>query len=75
MMDVLCGLLWCFYKLFGLILSFWRHPFTAGDLLVSDGMLKFSKSVQMQKKTDLPFIYIVNVQQIFIFGRNIPLNI
>ncbi len=22
-----CGLLWCFYQLFGL--SFWRHPFTA----------------------------------------------
>ncbi len=27
-----CGLLWCFYQLFGL--SFWRHPFTAEDLLV-----------------------------------------
>ncbi len=25
--------LWCFYKLFGL--SFWRHPFTAEDPLVS----------------------------------------
>ncbi len=24
-----CGLLWCFYQLFGL--SFWRHPFTAED--------------------------------------------
>ncbi len=24
---VTCGLLWCFYQLFGL--SFWRHPFTA----------------------------------------------
>ncbi len=28
-----CGLLWCFYQLFGL--SFWRHPFTAQDELVS----------------------------------------
>ncbi len=28
-----CGLLWCFYQLFGL--SFWRHPFTAEDPLVS----------------------------------------
>ncbi len=28
-----CGLLWCFYQLFGL--SFWRHPFTAEDSLVS----------------------------------------
>ncbi len=27
----LCGLLWCFYQLFGL----WRHPFTAEDPLVS----------------------------------------
>ncbi len=28
-----CGLLWCFYQLFRL--SFWRHPFTAEDLLLS----------------------------------------
>ncbi len=28
-----CGLLWCFFQLFGL--SFWRHPFTAEDPLVS----------------------------------------
>ncbi len=28
-----CGLLWCFYQLFGL--SFWRHPFTADDPLVN----------------------------------------
>ncbi len=46
-----------------------------GIYCVSEEMLKFSKSVQMQKKTDLPFYIIVNVQQIFIFGRNIPLNI
>ncbi len=30
---ITCGLLWCFYQLFGL--SFWRHPFTAEDQLVS----------------------------------------
>ncbi len=29
------GLLWCFYQLFGR--SFWRHPFTAEDPLVSKG--------------------------------------
>ncbi len=29
----LTGLLWCFYQLLGL--SFWRHPFTAEDSLVS----------------------------------------
>ncbi len=28
-----CGLLWCFYQLFGL--SFWRHPFTAEHPLMS----------------------------------------
>ncbi len=28
-----CGLLWCFYQLFGL--WFWRHPFTAEHPLVS----------------------------------------
>ncbi len=26
-----CGLLWCFYHLFGL--SFWRHPFTANEVM------------------------------------------
>ncbi len=28
---ITCGLLWCFYQLFGL--SFWRHPFTAVELM------------------------------------------
>ncbi len=30
---IACGLLWCLYQLFGL--SFWWHPFTAEDPLVS----------------------------------------
>ncbi len=30
---ITCGLLWCFYQLFGL--SFWRHPFTAEHPLLS----------------------------------------
>ncbi len=34
---ITCGLLWCFYQLFGL--SFWRHPFTAEDQLVSKSFL------------------------------------
>ncbi len=44
-----CGLLWCFYLLFGL--SFWRHPFTAEDPLLS----KWSnaKLLQMKKQTHL----------------------
>ncbi len=29
---ITCGLLWCFYQLFGL--WFWRHPFTAEDPLL-----------------------------------------
>ncbi len=32
-MWITCRLLWCFYQLFGL--SFWRHPFTAQEPLVS----------------------------------------
>ncbi len=32
-MWINCGLLWCFHQLFGR--SFWRHPFTAEDPLVS----------------------------------------
>ncbi len=42
---ITCGLLWCFYQLFGL--SFWRHPFTAEDPLVSEW------SVPMKKQTPL----------------------
>ncbi len=30
---ITCGSLWCFYQLFRL--SFWRHPFTAEDTLLS----------------------------------------
>ncbi len=36
---VTCGLLWCFYKIF--VLSFWRHPFTTLDTLVSRCNAKF----------------------------------
>ncbi len=32
-LQITCRLLWCFYQLFGL--SFWRHPFTEEDPLVS----------------------------------------
>ncbi len=32
-MWITCGILWCFYQLFGL--SFWRHPFTTKDPSVS----------------------------------------
>ncbi len=39
-----CGLLWCFYQLFGL--SFWRHPFTAD----TDAETHFSKSDEETNK-------------------------
>ncbi len=52
MVWITCGLLWCFYQLFGL--SFWRHPFTAEDPLVSKWCdAKSYKSVTMKKQTHL----------------------
>ncbi len=36
---ITCGLLWCFYQLFGL--SFWRHPFTSEHPLLSKCPLKY----------------------------------
>ncbi len=72
---ITCGLLWCFYQLFGL--SFWRHPFNAEDLLVSkwwnDGI-----SPNLFKWRN-KWIYIlvawgwVHIQQMFILGWAIPL--
>ncbi len=44
-----CGLLWCFYQLFGL--SFWRHPFTADHPLLS-----YISPNLMKKRTHLAFI-------------------
>ncbi len=50
---ITCGLLWFFNQMFGL--SFWRHPFTAEDPLVSkwcNAKLK-KKTVLMKKQTHL----------------------
>ncbi len=45
---ITCGLLWWFYQLFGL--SFWRHPFTSEDPLVSKWCkATFIQSVLMKK--------------------------
>ncbi len=69
-----CGLLWCFYQLFGL--SFWRHPFTAEHPLVS----KWRNATFLQIWWRNKLIYILDglrvssFQQIFIFGWTIPLN-
>ncbi len=45
---ITCGLLWCFYQLFGL--SFWRHPFTAEDPLLSKWC---NATFPMKKQTHL----------------------
>ncbi len=79
LIDVLewCGLLWCFYQLFGL--SFWRHPFTAEDPLVS----KWSNATFLQICSDeetnsmliLDGLRVkVHFQQFFNFGWTVPLK-
>ncbi len=61
---ITCGLLWCFYQLFGL--SFWRHPFTAEDPLLSKRCnVNFSKPVQMNK-----LIYILDDLRVNTFSAN-----
>ncbi len=45
---ITCGLLWCFYQLFGL--SFWRHPFTAEHPLLRQWYISPNL---MQKQTHL----------------------
>ncbi len=48
-------------------LSFWRHPFTAEDPLVSK-RASFSKSVPTKKQTHLQ--YILDGQRVSIFSAN-----
>ncbi len=67
---ITCGL-WCFY-LFGL--SFWRHPFTAEDPLVSKWCnANFLQNVLIRKQTSTSWTDWVNSQKIYIFGWTIPL--
>ncbi len=62
--------LWCFYQLFGL--SFWRHPFTAEDPLVS----KWCNATFLQiKNSSTSWMRVSKFQQIWIFGWSIPLKI
>ncbi len=69
-------LLWCFYQLFGL--SFWRHPFTAVDPLVSKWCnAKFLQNCSDEETNSFIFWMAwewIHFQQIFIFGYNMPLN-
>ncbi len=58
-----CGLLWCFYQLFGL--SFWRHPFTAEDPLVT---LYFVDILTW----NIPYIFVCVCTDILFFNQSCP---
>ncbi len=69
-----CGLLWCFYQQFGL--SFWRHPFTAEDPLLSKWWNATFLQIWWKKQTHLYLGWPkggTHFQQIFIFEWTIPL--
>ncbi len=57
---ITCGLLWCFYQLFGL--PFWRHPFTAEDPLVR----KWSDEIWWRNK----LIYILDGLRVSTFSTD-----
>ncbi len=70
-----CGLLWCFYQLFGL--SFWRHPFTAEHPLLS----KWCNATFLQIWWRNKLIYILDnlrvrtfLASVFIFGWSVALT-
>ncbi len=64
---ITCGLLWCFYQLFGL--SFWRHPFTAEDLLVIKWYNATFLQIHSDEETNSCMAWKwVYFQNIFVFG-------
>ncbi len=75
----LCGLLRCFYQLFGL--SFWRHPFTTEDPLVSKwcnvNFLQICSDEETNSVSTVSWMTWgwVHFQQKLIRGRNIPLKL
>ncbi len=70
---ITCKLLCCFYQLFGL--SFWWHPFTAEDPLVSKWCNdEFQKNL-FQWRNKLIYSSRIVWGQLFIFGWTIPLKI
>ncbi len=67
-----CGLLWCFYQLFGL--SFWRHPFTAEHPMVSKWCYVSPNLMKKQINLHLEWPEGEYFQQIIIFFRKpVPL--
>ncbi len=61
---ITCGWLWCFYQLFGL--SFWRHPFTAEDPLLS----KWCNDTFLQNWWRNKLIYILDGLRVSTFSAN-----
>ncbi len=70
------GLYWYFYQLFGL--SFWRHPFTAEDPLVSKWYNAIFFQICSDEETNSSTFWMawgwVHFQLIFMFGWTIPLT-
>ncbi len=62
---ITCGLLWCFYQLFGL--SFWRHPFTAEHPLLS----KWWNATFLQIWWRNKLIYILDDLRVSTFSANV----
>ncbi len=62
---ITCGLLWCFYQLFGLL--FWRHPFTAEDPLVS----KWCNATFLQTWWRNKLIYILDCLRLSKYSANL----
>ncbi len=65
---ITCRLLWCAFQLFGL--SFWRHPFTVEDPLVSEWCN--ATFFQIWWRNKLLYILDFNLQQMFTFGGTVP---
>ncbi len=76
-MDWSCGLLWCFYQLFGL--SFWRHPFTAEDTLESKWwnatFLQICSDQEINSSISCMAWGWVHIQQISVFVWTITLTV
>ncbi len=63
-MWITCGLLWCFYQLFGLL--FWRHPFTAEHPLMSEWCNATFLQIWWRNK----LIYILDSLKVSTFSAN-----